>query len=137
MKKGGNNQAGGGSNGTPTVSQMEMANRKKTPMSRILNERDYHYSYDDNDSVFKESFEERANRRKSQELLFPNLNSSFEFPSSKSKDKKNESFNNIRIPIITEYDTYMLPKSFCIKNYKKFVYEYLEADGKYSFKIHL
>ena len=87
--------------------------------------------------MFKESFGERANRRKSQELLFPNLNSSFEFPSSKSKDKKNESFNNIRIPIITEYDTYMLPKSFCIKNYKKFVYEYLEADGKYSFKIHL
>ena len=43
MKKGGNDQSGGGSNGTPTVSQMEMANRKKTPMARILNERDYHY----------------------------------------------------------------------------------------------
>jgi hypothetical protein len=42
---------------------------------------------------------------------------------------------SIKIPIITEYDTYMSPASFCIKNYKKFVFEYLEADGKYFFLL--
>lgn len=121
------------SNNSPsTTVSNEVSNRKKTPISRILNERDYHYSYDEADSMNKVYMTNRKG-----ESLFPNINSSFEFKNIMQDDHKlrgkktnRDDADPIRIPIITEYDTYMMPSSFCIKNYKKFVYAYLEADGK-------
>lgn len=127
-------------NNTPGMNASnELSNRKKTPIARIMNEIDYHYSYDENDSIHKQSRRDSNKKDKNEELMFPNINQSFEFaniqyapPLTKHSNQKRrqEEYSNIRIPIITEYDTYMSPNSFCIKNYKKFVYEYLEADGK-------
>ncbi len=137
-------------------SSKDILNKKKTPISRILNEHDYHYSYDENDSSSyqysrsKNGHTSSNNHNNKEELLFPNVNTSFEFnnileqrnnqPENKKNQRNYGEFNPIRIPIITEYDTYMSPNSFCIKNYKKFVYEYLEADGrskKYFFQSNL
>ena len=112
---------------------------KKTPISRILNERDYHYSYDEDKSDSAKACKYELN-----ESMFPNIHSSFDIThitqesvkfrnTAKKESVKRNSYDQlkpIRVPIITEYDTYMSPSSFCIKNYKKFVFEYLEADGK-------
>ena len=128
---------------------------KTTALSRILNEHDYRYSIDE--TFFKKEAQKASPNR--QNKMFPNIPSSFNFhrnnesDSSLKRRKKASTSSNInnesdmtnsdtyeptlktmRIPISNEYDTYMLPNSFCVKNYKAFVYEYLEADGNESLK---
>lgn len=106
------------------------SSHRNTAISRILSEHDYRYSFDESSIDRNKSIKNRRH-----ENMFPNIPSSFEFNDCpKSKFKQNEdqqTLKTMRIPISNEYDSYMLPGSFCLKNYKAFVYEYLEADGIY------
>lgn len=114
--------------------------KKQTALSRILDKHDYRYSIDE--AFFQKNKNEKAR-------MFPNLPSNFSLnrhgsdsslkrrnnkphttESSTTSEAYEPTLKTLRIPISNEYDTYMLPDSFCLKNYKAFVYEYLEADGK-------
>ena len=110
----------------------------KEAISRILSEKDYKYSFDESEDVLDET--KSSNQS---ENMFPNVPSNFNYDNGSEENLNNKSKKNtnqssdtsksVRIPIKTEYDTYMSPSSFCIKNYKEFVYEYLEADGNLLF----
>ena len=63
-------------------------------------------------------------RRRS--TIISNHSVSSETPSSSNQhEQQRRDFS-----IINEYETYMSAESFCVKNYKAFVNDYLEADGE-------
>jgi hypothetical protein len=128
--------------------QTSVGLNKKTAISRILSQHDYHYSIDEL-SMDSSNKPKNLNRRSK---MFPNIPSDFEFNASLKYRKKGErirrdssgttinssfepTFKQMRVPIKNQYDSYMLPKSFCIKNYEAFVYEYLEADGMFMLRM--
>jgi hypothetical protein len=115
----------------------------KYMIATILNEK-----YD-NDSSFKydkSDFEKIESIPISREsLLFPNMPANFHSSLKQRRsttlhnqgsvttlDSENRSF---RIPVVKDYKTYMSEDSFCSKNYKEFVYDYLQADGMFMLRM--
>ena len=122
------------------VNNEKYGSSKKTAISHILSENDYRYSVDEN-SINHKSKSNKSDKN------FSNMPSSFNISSDsdlflKNRFKKEHITSNqsnttyeptlksMRIPISNEYDNYMRPNSFCKVNYRAFVYDYLEADGK-------
>jgi hypothetical protein len=136
-----------------TMISNEMENHAKNySMYKILNDQDNQFLFDD-EKEEKEKKEanqffryEEATRFQSSQ--FPNLPKNFNSDKSyyqqstlnyrnrasrtDSNNFSNTNFDNNQsnMPTLNEYDSYMTASSFSIKNYKEFVHEYLEADGK-------
>ncbi len=119
------------------LSNEKYGSSKKTAISHILSENDYRYSVD-------EATIDNKDKQRKNEKIFPNNSSNYlstdsdVFLNKRAERVKSNQTNttyeptlkSMRIPISNEYDNYMKPNSFCKTNYRAFVYDYLEADGK-------
>jgi hypothetical protein len=136
-----------------TMISNEMENHAKTySMYKILNDQENQFLFDDEK---EEKEKKEANQffryeeaTRFQSMQFPNLPRNFNSDKNyyqqstlnyrnrasrtESNNLSNPNFDNsqVNMPTLNEYDSYMTASSFSVKNYKEFVHEYLEADGK-------
>jgi hypothetical protein len=122
-------------------------------------ERDEEYLFDD--EIEELEMKKNQARRRSSNLsrqsrsyyendqpIFSNIPSNFAFDSygsmkvrqKKKSQPENASYddnvsNFSTSSILEEFDSYMTSSSFCTKNYKAFVYEYLEPDGMFMIRM--
>lgn len=127
-----------------TIVSNEVHNQtKKYSMNKILNDRDNQYLFDDEKEFQQQQQQQNYARTyySNEEPVFSNIPAGFEFDSQGSMNLRNRrgNFNSVEdssnrsSSFIDDFDSYMNASSFSIKNYKSFVYEYLEADGKNEF----
>ena len=115
-------------------------------MHRILNDKDNQYLFDDfkedpNADFYRYRDPYSRSNLTNESRMFPNLPNDFNYQSSFHETSlKYQSFNyrsrspvndaSFYMPFANDYESYIPAASFSVKNYKEFVYEYLESDGK-------
>jgi hypothetical protein len=115
-------------------------------MHRILNDKDNQYLFDDfkedpNADFYRYRDPYSRSNLTNESRMFPNLPNDFNYQSSFHETSlKYQNFNyrskspvndaSFYMPFANDYESYITAASFSAKNYKEFVYEYLESDGK-------
>lgn len=106
-----------------------------------VRERDDEYLFDD----------EKDDRRylsplNNEKPIFPNIPSNLAFDSrgsmklkrrkKKTRDSFDDNLSNVSTSnILEDFDSQITSSSFCVKNYKSFVYDYLEPDGMFMIRM--
>lgn len=106
----------------------------------VVHERDDEYLFEDE----KDDRRYLSPLNNNEKPIFPNIPSNLAFDSRGSmklkrrKKKIRESFDdnlsNVS-NILEDFDSQITSSSFCVKNYKSFVYDYLEPDGMFMIRM--
>jgi hypothetical protein len=124
---------------------------KKMAIQKILTDRENQHLYNDEEKdekaiLYKKFYNDTNTKAFFDESMFPNLPINYEFDSTYHKSNLVNSYgvntntslgsnDDLSLTFNFEYEKYMTNSSFTVKNYKEFVYEYLEPDGMFMLRM--
>jgi hypothetical protein len=122
---------------------------KKIAIQKILTDRENQHLFNDEEKdekaiLYKKFYNDTNTKAFFEDSMFPNLPFNYEFDSTYHKSNQANSYDrntntsigsNDDLSFNFEYDKYMTNSSFTVKNYKEFVYEYLEPDGMFMLRM--